>query len=206
MSIDFSKIKLPFLTPKRIEELADEFRLNHWGASVPVNVDWIVEEKLKMDLRPYLGLEKLTGILAFMPADQSYILYDLDQSEERIRYSISHELGHFVLHHSQIQHLRPNSIDEWKNFILNMPDTILSKVEIQANMFASFLLIPKDHLVEKLEIMRADIKKALAIIGDDYETLVDYLTPHIAKKFDVTRQAMYYRLKNFETEFKEVFK
>ena len=206
MSTDFSEIKIPFLTPKRIEEIADDFRLNHWGSTIPVNVDYIIEENLNMDLRPYLGLEKTIGILAFMPADQSYILYDYDQSEARIRYSISHELGHFVLHKKEIQHLRPTSIDEWKNFILNMPDSLISKVETQANMFASYLLIPREHLVISLEEMREEISKALKIIGDDYETLIDFLTPHIARKFDVTRQAMYFRLKNFELDFKEIFK
>lgn len=205
MSIDFPKITIPFLLPQKIEEIANVFRLKYWGTSIPVNVDMIVEDGLKIDLRPYLGLEKQIGILAFMPADLSYILYDYDQIEERIRYSIAHELGHYELHHSEIKKLRPNSIEEWKEFILNMPETTLSKVETQANMFASYLLIPKENLINCLNDIRDDIEKAIKIINGDYEILIDYLTPRLAKKFQVANQAMNFRLKNFESDFKEYF-
>ena len=200
MSVDFSNVNIPFMSPNKIEEMADSFRVSHWGNSTPVNVDVIIEKHLKMDLRPYLGLEKLIGLLAFMPADQTYILYDYDQSEERIRYSIAHELGHFVLHKEEIKHLRPNSIEEWKELILTMPSTLLSKVETQANIFASYLLIPKTNLIEQLNFIRNDIELAISQVGkEDYDTLIDFIIPSISKKFVVTRKAMFYRLKNFKT-------
>lgn len=206
MELDFTGINLPYLSYEKIEEVADAFRISNWGSSIPVNIDWIIEYKLKIDLIPHPNLKYYTGVEALLASSLDKITYDSSILESRIVFSIAHEIGHFVLHKEAIKFLRPSSIDGWKSLILKMPQSILSKAETQANIFASYFLIPSKNILTLLDELKDDITKAKDIIGDDYETLIDYLIPSLSKKFAVTRSAMYFRLKNFEGKFNEFIK
>lgn len=64
------------------------------------------------------------------------------QSEQRQRFTLAHELGHFCLHNHLI-----NGPHKEKIFFRS---SVTDKMEKEANEFASDLLIPRDVLLEKI--------------------------------------------------------
>lgn len=102
----------------------------------------------------------------------------------RQRFTMAHELGHHVLHADRIQ----DSAHVDKGFSVLMRDGVTSKgtdrVEIEANAFASELLIPTARLASAVNLSSFDL--------DDVEHL-----QALAKRFKVSVSAMQYRLLAF---------
>jgi Zn-dependent peptidase ImmA (M78 family) len=101
----------------------------------------------------------------------------------RQRFTIAHEIGHLMLH----RHFISNHIHVDRIFPALMRDsrsaTGIDLIEREANQFAAGLLMPDDKLVEYFGDKQFDI--------DDDEPI-----EKIAKKFQVSKQAMMYRMRN----------
>ena len=88
-------------------------------------------------------IEGFLGALVFsktMPW-QWGILYDADQSETRRRFTVAHELGHYVLHRRRIE-----TEQRFKDGIFCSEDNVVrgagGDIEIEADQFAANLLMP----------------------------------------------------------------
>jgi len=101
----------------------------------------------------------------------------------RQRFTIAHELGHLELHREMIT----SKVHVDKNFPVLMRDpksaTGTELVEIQANQFASELLMPRRLIDQELAGKKFDI--------DDQGPIEE-----LAKRFRVSRQALEYRIRN----------
>jgi Zn-dependent peptidase ImmA (M78 family) len=102
----------------------------------------------------------------------------------RQRFTIAHELGHFLLHKGETVH-----VDEGRGALaINLRDSESSKgednEEKEANLFAAELLMPAKFLKKDLE------GKSFDLLADT--TLLDGL----AKKYQVSTQALTFRLAN----------
>ena len=99
------------------------------------------------------------------------------QHSNRRRFSIAHEIGHFVLHEDDTY------ID--KGYRVNFRDleagSGTKKEEVEANAFAAALLMPDEWVRDAFKQQPFDLTE-----DDGLETL--------AKKFEVSTQAMTYRL------------
>jgi Zn-dependent peptidase ImmA (M78 family) len=102
----------------------------------------------------------------------------------RQRFTIAHELGHLIMHREEIT----KAVHVDKDFPVLMRDpkaaTGLDRVEIQANQFASALLMPQ-LLIEPL------LNSALSDIDSDLPI------EEFAKKLRVSKQALEYRIRNW---------
>lgn len=102
----------------------------------------------------------------------------------RQRFTIAHELGHLKLHRG-----RPMLLDHkvHEEVRVDLRDTSLpsSREEVQANAFAAELLMPEVLVREALE------KAPKRAMQSD-----DALVTHLIKTFEVSRDAMVYRLIN----------
>jgi Zn-dependent peptidase ImmA (M78 family) len=109
---------------------------------------------------------------------------NIQTSRRRQRFTIAHELGHLLLHKG-----RPLTVDQavlrvdMRNDVSSMATDIQ---EIQANTFAATLLMPEEVV---LEFATALVRKDSAITRDD-------LIAKLARIFDVSTEAMSYRLIN----------
>ena len=102
----------------------------------------------------------------------------------RQRFTIGHECGHFVLHRAKIT--REVHVD--KEFPMLRRDSVsaagIDEMEIEANLFAAELLMPKDYLME-----------ALGALGNKFLDIEDDVTVSaLAKRFRVSPSAMRFRL------------
>jgi Zn-dependent peptidase ImmA (M78 family) len=195
--LNLSEINIPFLKDDEIRLIADSFRKKNWGDKIPVDVELIAERELNLDLIPLPGLYKITGTEAFLTGDLKEIVFDADRPEVRIRFSIAHEIGHFILHKNQIEKLRSGTYEEWKAIIKNIPGPIWGRAEYQASELAGRLLVPKDSLIGSIIGRKELIIQAKKIINEDTSALREYLASNISKEFNVADKTMLIR---FERE------
>ena len=123
------------------------------------------------------------GVSGLLVRDTGGVVIGVNRSHvpTRQRFSIAHEIGHLLLHQGRpmvIDHVRLNLRDERSS-------TATDLEEIQANAFAAELLMPRDLVLEAARGLDP------ARTGSE-TTFVDDL----AQIFDVSEQAMEYRLVN----------
>lgn len=148
---------------------------------LPINIEDIAKAR-GLSVVPYPLESGVSGILV-IEGNKGTIGYNQEESKVRRRFTIAHELGHYELHRDH-SHL---FVD--KNFKVMFRNTDLSNegkdalYEQEANSFAASLLMP-EHLVNaQLENVKFDL-------GNE-ETIKE-----LAKKFDVSTTAMYFRMLN----------
>lgn len=113
--------------PVKVKELALEYSANCFPDSPIAKVDSI-------SLPGFEGMLK-----ANRDRSKWMILYnDATQSEGRIRFTLAHELGHYVLHRTRQDEFTCSELD------MNDWDSNIREMESEADTFASYLLMPLD--------------------------------------------------------------
>lgn len=100
-----------------------------------------------------------------------------DEAPVRQRFTIAHELGHFYLHPQK------DAFVDYRNHKDNNKDAATTIKERQANMFAAALLMPRKNLIK-------DFKTVAKGLSDEEAAGI------LAKRYEVSDDAMKFRLKN----------
>jgi Zn-dependent peptidase ImmA (M78 family) len=168
---------------KIIEEKANELLKSLGIDEIPVPLEKIAE-KLGIIIEEEVFEGELAGVL-LRDINGAIIGVNAAHPETRKRFTIAHELGHFILHKGD-----PVHID--RGFRVNFRDKKSSMAidfeEIEANAFAAALLMPEKKL-------RAVIKKKIKQ-GIDLENSEEL--EKIAEEFKVSQQALIIRLMKLE--------
>jgi len=196
--MDYRKIRVPFL--KDIRERADKFRKRVWGDFIPIDMEEIVELKLKIELMPLYGLQKSFGIDAFITSNWNLIYVDEDEYKKfpnRLKFSLAHEIGHFVLHKDIYSSFRIKEIEDLHRFIEQIPQEQHNNFETQANIFANNLLVPRERLIIEREKASKVIKNKFTSIEEINKSVLNsYLAIPISKKFEVSEKVAQIALGN----------
>lgn len=122
----------------------------------PVDVLSIVELELGLDPVPFPDLYDTFHVDACLMVDMTGIyidqkaFYDWEAGdrweEKRLRFSLAHELGHFVLHEDEIRANSFGSIEDFRRWAGNKANR--RSAEYQADEFAGRLLVPIDVLTD----------------------------------------------------------
>ena len=120
--------------------------------------------------------KNISGHLKRVNKDRYKITINADQSEFRQRFTLAHEIGHFILHN----HLLGDGITDSTAYRANSTGThsnpnITPDEETEANSFAANLLMPKEKMVTFKKQGITDPKE-------------------LADKFNVSQHAMEIRL------------
>lgn len=151
---------------------------NNSEVDVPVKIDNIVKG-LNIDLVNYTFDEDISGVLVLNDS-HSTIGINQAHSEVRKRFTIAHELGHFVLHKDQ-GNMFVDKVLYRKSFEgYTVKD---ERLEREANYFAANILMPANVINRYIETNNIDF----------YE---DSDLQKMAKAFGVSSSAMTYRLIN----------
>jgi Zn-dependent peptidase ImmA (M78 family) len=149
--------------------------------SVPVPVDKIAKAIGAQVIFSLLD-DELSGMV-FVRENKTIIGVNSLHHPNRQRFTIAHEIGHLELHKKFIS----NQIHIDKKFMVLRRDhtsaTGTDRFEIEANRFASELLMPEWAIRKLVGTEMIDI--------EDDRTIGE-----LAKKFKVSRQALQYRLLN----------
>jgi hypothetical protein len=155
MSIDPAAFKAPYIPAQQCWDLADQFREELWpSGDYPVDVLAIAEFSLGLEMCVVDGLKASQDVDALLGLDFQTIAVDRDQYMEsrfhaRMRYSVAHELGHYVLH-KKVADAFPKEEKEFLEFYSQIPEDQYSWIEYQANEFAGALLVPMSELSHRL--------------------------------------------------------
>ena len=184
-----SDFKAPFLPKKTIFEKVEEFRSKYKHAqNVPVDILDLVEVDLNLDIIPIPGLRNFGEIEALLSGDLSGILIDErnfsdERYQNRLIFSVAHEIAHFVLHSDFYKKYKYDNIDEWINIISSIPDKEYSWIEYQANEFAGQLLVEKQRLSDEFKECQEMLKEANNNLKTNDPITIEYMATHISKKF-----------------------
>lgn len=158
---------------ERAEQLLHEYF--EGGGTVPVRIAQLVESHGIEVVREAAGPD-LAGMLV-VDDDVSVIVVNADDAPYRQMFTLAHELGHYLLH-------RPTGAAAFHRDERSRTGT--DRVEIDANTFAAEVLMPE---------------AAVRMHAGDLS--VDLATDHgleqiakLARRFDVSTQAMSFRLQN----------
>jgi Zn-dependent peptidase ImmA (M78 family) len=145
----------------------------------PVPVDEIAQA-MGLDVRYSPTTDDVSGAL-IRNGKTAIIAVNSAQHENRQRFTIAHEIGHFLLHKRTQRHF-----DE--DFRINFRNAVSSEAtqrdEIAANQFAAALLMPERFLKTDLVRMDLDDRGAEDIIRS------------LAVRYKVSKRAMELRLVN----------
>jgi Zn-dependent peptidase ImmA (M78 family) len=145
----------------------------------PVDVRAIAQ-KQGVVVAPYDLGGSISGVLV-LKNGVATIGVNSENAESRQRFTIAHELGHYVLHRQSQEMF----VDE--NFSVYFRDENSSTGEqtreIEANAFAAALLMPKEMLMKEVEEGKYDLDKEEDVVK-------------LAKCFSVSTMAMSYRIGN----------
>lgn len=137
---------------KAIKNQAYDFLERYTDGKLPINLVHIINQLDKLHLMKYSTFAKQhdlpllhvieyfqseDGALWYQPATETYILLynDTVENKERIRFTIAHELGHYVLKHNELTDKTIISRGGLTNEEYDL-------FEQEANFFAKHLLVP----------------------------------------------------------------
>jgi len=125
--------------------------------------------------------DDISGMI-FRDGEKVIIGINSHHPETRQRFTLGHEIGHFLLHDFNVH------VDARNAVPLRLRDEVSSQgtddEEIEANQFAAELLMPVEFVKKQIEGKRFDL-------DDDSEIIESF-----AKKFQVSTQAFTYRMMN----------
>lgn len=146
---------------------------SHWDGRLPVRPD-LIAHKMGIKVTPLVSdgsNSSQCGFAEITPEGRHVISYNTSDPHSRIRFTLAHELGHHVLGHTR----NGKKFREYTNPSWNDGNYVEEK---DANRFAAELLMPEEAI----------------------ETLINrekvYAVADLAKRFDVSEEAMYWRMKN----------
>lgn len=201
--MDYSNFRCKWIDKDKLRKLADQSRKEYWPEDIlPIDIVTIVELRLKIDVEPLPGLLSTLDMDAFLRTNLSGIVVDndcymLDKFANRLRFSLAHELGHYFLHKDVYSNLGLLSIEDWKDFILNVPEAEYENFEWQANEFAGRFLVPYDKLKSVVEQSLEMIRKSdlIEYLQQDPDAVLSRVSPFLRKTFGVSEQVIVLRVK-----------
>lgn len=168
---------------KKANKLLDSLNINQ----IPIPVEEIAHRlNINISYEPFEG--DLSGVL-FRDNSDTIIGVNSNESDKRQRFTIAHELGHFVLHEGDQLHIDHNFKVNFRNSVSSQGSNFN---EIEANAFAASLLMP-EKLVR--EIYETSIPNGVDPFSDDDHSKEIAL---LAKLFNVSKTAMLIRLSKLD--------
>lgn len=166
---------------KVIEAQAEQVLSESGAYRIPVPID-LVTAHLNLKTTSSGLTDDISGLLV-VDKKQGIIGFNASHPPVRKRFTIAHEIGHYVLHVKQAQSRL--FVDRYVYRRDDESATGTDQEEVEANAFAAALLMPE-------KLLREEIKKN-SFDPDDEDTLSS-----LAALFSVSTSAMSYRLVNLK--------
>jgi Zn-dependent peptidase ImmA (M78 family) len=160
---------------KRAEQAAQKL-LKHYGETLPVNVAEIAQA-CGISIRMEKLEDTVSGMLV-IKGNKVTIGVNANHHHNRQRFTIAHELGHYLLHKGASGVFFDEALMFFRN---KLSSEGTQAQEIEANAFAAELLMPESLLKEQIAIQPIDAFDDAAVL-------------RLAAQFGVSTQALIIRL------------
>jgi len=150
-----------------------------------------------MNIIPLPGLRDLLDIDGFISGDLSTITVDeyiYNKVENRYRFTLAHEVGHFWLHQELYEGVGFSSLDEWKEFVTEIPEDKHNWLEYQAYSFAGLVLAPQEPLTEEVNSKIKLLDGSGVSLEEHWDLAWEYICSDIAKSFSVSKAVIEKRM------------
>lgn len=143
--------------------------------TAPVDVEGICKQlgikiiRVSMDEIEQIVHKSISGAIQKIPGNLCTIIVNERDISTRARFTIAHELAHYLLH-----------MKDCENQVITSFRMDRSPQETEADRFAAELLMPEN------------------LVRSEYAKLIIPVSDSLAKTFDVSKQAMRIRLDNLE--------
>lgn len=162
-----------------IEQRAEKALRDSGAYRIPVPVD-LVANHLSLTIEASLLHEKVSGLLV-VENKRGAICYNSTHVAVRQRFTVAHEIGHYLLHIPKSMQSRL-FIDRYVAYRRDDEDGDTNDhEEVEANAFAAALLMPSS-------LVREDIKRQDLDLDDEDDLCT------LAKRFNVSGSSMSFRL------------
>lgn len=174
-SIELPEYDLPSLVPAEdltVEEIADRIRyaLGIFKGPVP-NLTTLLENHGIIISKIDFGTDKLDGLSTYNSKGRRIIFINSRMPNDRIRFSLAHELGHTIMHMPQLPDPSRDVEAEANRFAAQflMPDKEIAPMLVGINIYDLELLKKKWKVSMKALLYRA--KSLMTISERDYRNL-----------------------------------
>jgi hypothetical protein len=145
-------MQIPFLSYETVGSRTEAF-LSEYDPSfeVPIPIEDIVDVKMGIDIFPLPRLYKDFGISGFLSHDMTTIYvdeYQYDNYQEKYRFTLAHEIGHYVLHRDTYESVSFDGPDDYLRWILSFPRSVMTWFETHSDWFAEQVLVPTSPLIK----------------------------------------------------------
>jgi Zn-dependent peptidase ImmA (M78 family) len=195
---------VPFLSNSVIVSKANAFLKDNNLNSIPIDIEFVVESKYDINIIPFSELKREYGIDGYSSHDCSSIYVDkyiYDETPNRLRFTITHELGHVILHKQYIQQNNWSSIEEWINVYKNIDAKDIDFMEYQAYVFAGLVLVPQNELQTLFSNNLPKLNNLIQVAQQSNLARADYIEPAIfsmahllSYRFEVSKGVMIKRM------------
>lgn len=203
--------RVPFIDNETINDKAEDLRLRTGQEdAVPVDVEHIIEAHLDLRIVPIPNLLSNFDIDGFISHDFSKISIDEGiyfHRETRARFTLGHEVGHYVLHRDLLLEAAGESgvrtEQSWIEFHRSMLDADRSRLEQQGYVFSGMLLVPTapmsmmfDEAIPYIEEQISEAKSRGFERSSYLDSVLDSIAGPIAARFEVSLPVVVKRLLN----------
>ena len=193
-------LKIPFVTEEWIEKIIDRMYAYDIHDNSKLNTEKLcafIESKYSATFDFSQSESQILGKIEFNPL-KIYVNSELE--ENRFRFTLCHEIGHLILHSKLLKDRIEKKEDDDFTLSLNYNVSEINnrRLEIQANIFASNLLLPTRHFM--LEVSKFFIKEN---IYKNYlyldkqpvnQILVHNLLNQLSLKFNASKESIKMKL------------
>ena len=135
-------LSIPWLTPDVIREKANELYSKCSITSDDIAGEVLAQQypSFRINFAPFPS-----GVLGSLSLESQIITIsnELLTNVHRRNFTLAHELGHLFLHQYFLKAYKGNLLDYEERLAAQLPDEIVERMEKQANLFASYLLMPQ---------------------------------------------------------------
>jgi hypothetical protein len=138
--------QLRFRSYPQVKEQAAEFlRKCNADGTIPVHIERIIDQDLDLHIAPFPNLYRDHHTHGYLSLDRSTIWVDETQQSDypRIyRFTLAHEVGHYILHADYLKDIRITSLSEYKSWLLSESPHVVGWMDTHAGWFAGLVLVP----------------------------------------------------------------
>ena len=200
--------KAPRLTYEDIRIESENFlKEYHPSGEIPIPIEYIADCKIGINIVPIPNLYRSTSVNGYLSSDQTCIFVDqtqYDQYDTKFRFTVAHEVGHYVLHKECYENIDWNDEKDYYEFYSSVDPHEMGWFETQGNWFAAQVLVPQGQLREVCYNVVKERAKDLEPLGELSPNAWEYLSNDIAKPFNVAPMVVQLRIQkeNIDDEIK----